>query len=173
MKKIFTLVFVAALFASCSDDPATTPTPAPTPTVITGNFLGVWNFDGLIQTNGSITWDGDEVSSYSSVSSNEVGTVEYKSDGTVISNIGYDYVTTLSLGGDQEFSIPQSVYQGTYTHDANANTLTSVSQGQSSISNIIELTANSMVLQLEVATEQVSSGIVVRSSNTTTITYSK
>jgi hypothetical protein len=169
MKKIFTLVFVAALFASCSDDPATTPTPAPT--VITGNFLGVWNFDGLIQTNGSITWDGDEVSSYSSVSSNEVGTVEYKSDGTVISNVGYDYVTTLSPGGDQEVSIPQSVYQGTYTHDA--NTLTSVSQGQSSISNIIELTANSMVLQLEVSTEQVSSGIVVRSSNTTTITYSK
>ena len=170
MKKILFLFATISILSSCSDESVTPPTPTGT---TSGSIVGVWNFDNLTQEDGSVKWDGIEVSSYTGQSSNEVGSVEFKADKTFSSTISYTFTAKFAGVGEQETEIPTTTTTGTYVYDVTAKTLTTTAQGVTSVADVTELTATSLVTVLNVETEQEANGILVNSSNTTTSSYSK
>jgi hypothetical protein len=171
-------LLVAFSISSCKDE-STDPQPTNNNNGNGGNtsgVVGVWTLVSIEQKDGQVTWDGEEVSTYTAQSRDESGTVEFKSDGTFSGLQGYTFdVTTTSFLGTDESSteIPPTTTSGTYTHDATANTMTTVSNGVSTTANLTTLTATKMVQELAVSTTQEVQGITVVSKNTTIATYSK
>jgi heat shock protein HslJ len=84
MKKVLLVLTAFAFLTGCSDE---TPTPTTTTGTTTGSIEGIWNFTNIDQENGKVTWDGVEVATYTATSSDEVGTFEFKSDGTVTNTV--------------------------------------------------------------------------------------
>jgi hypothetical protein len=162
-------------FASCTEE-TTTPSTSGGSSSTSGGVVGVWNFAGLTQENGRVTWDGEVVSTYTSTSSNENGTSDFRSDGTYISKIGYDYQTIQVINGEESSdnaTVSPLTTLGEYSYDSNTNELTTTTNGSTFVSKVTELTANKMVVVLDVSVTNEVNGITVVSSNTTTTTYTK
>lgn len=178
MKKLALIIGVLTIaFAGCKEvDQPTTPDGNDNTDNNTGSkngIVGVWNFEKLEQFNGSVKWDGVEISSYTSVSSNESGTVEFKEDNTYLSNTGYTSTTTTNLGQSQSVDIPAVPITGTYTYDETAKTLSTTNAGVETTANIEVLTADTLKYILEVKRVDEVNNITVESSNTTRMTFSR
>jgi len=83
MKKYTFILIALAFLSSCKEEDVTLGGGG---TTVVG-VEGVWNFESMEQQNGVITLAGIEMATYTSTSSNEQGTFEYKADGTF--NIAY------------------------------------------------------------------------------------
>jgi hypothetical protein len=175
MKKIITLLCIVACFAACTDE-STTPNSSNNSSTTSDGVIGVWNLADLIEEDGKVTENGELMSTYSSTSSNQNGTVEFKSDGTSISKIGYDLQTTQTMNG--ETSVDNAIVApvtglGEYTYNSTTKEMSTTLNGVTSTGSVLELTANTMVLVLNVRSEQEVDGKTVVTSHKTTSTYTK
>lgn len=164
-----------AWFASCTEEPAT-PNTSSNSSSTSGGITGIWNFVDLIQEDGKVTWNGETVSTYNTTSSNQTGTTEFKSDGSYISKIGYNYQTTQTING--ETSVDNAIVTpvttlGEYTFNSNTNALSTTTDGSTFVSTVTELTPNKLVIVLDVKSEQVANGITIVASNKSTTTYTR
>jgi hypothetical protein len=163
MKNLIYLAIIPLFLASCSEEP-TTPVDGNNSTI---TIEGVWNFDKVEQLNGTMTILGTEVGTFSAESSNETGTFDFKSDGTLTSTVSYTQTTTIVFGGvPQETTndVPTTTSTGTYTYDDGTKVLTITSGGNTQTAEVTELTANKMVYKMEYSVSQTNQGVTTVSS---------
>ncbi|MBT6236587.1 MAG: membrane lipoprotein lipid attachment site-containing protein [Bacteroidetes bacterium] len=173
MKKILFFLGFAIALAGCSEDPAT---PAENGTESTQvSLVGTWNLEKLVQENGKISLMGTVLSTFTSESSEETGTVQFTEDGNFGSNFGYKSAMTIVTAGqpiNSEQDVPPTPIGGTYTHDAAANTFT-VTQfdGTVAVANITSLTANELIYTTQINTVVENGGFsnIVTADVTTTL----
>ena len=162
-KKTLIVLILAAIFASCSEEPA-------------GPIVGTWNLSSVEHINGVVTWDSEVAGTYTGSSSNEKGSVSFAADGSFTSNVGYDFDVIFNIDGEeqeQSSSIPLTSSQGQFTFDSTSYELTTTYSGQTAVQEITELTNNSLKMEIDVRRVDVVSGVTVVSKNTTITTYTK
>ncbi|MGB1038012.1 MAG: lipocalin family protein [Bacteroidia bacterium] len=173
MKNLFLIITAAALFASCSEEPSTPSTNGNGGG--SGNAItieGTWNLGSIAQNNGQISLAGTVLSTYTSVSSNEQGSITFHSDGTLTStDVGYTATQTMTTAGipnttSQEISPTSS--SGTYTYDSNSKKLTIEVPGSPTQEAVVsEMTASKLVYTTMF--EQVNSAGGIESKTTAEI----
>ena len=175
MKKLTIILIAFAFLSSCKEEETTTPNNNSSSSI---DVIGVWNFESLVQENGKIALMGQVLSTYSSESSNETGTFEFKSDGTVTNTVSYtNTMTTTFVGGgptETTQDIPTTTTTGTYTYDATAKTIdivTSTSLEQNM--EIIEHTATKLVMKYPLSRTTNTGGITSTTSADVITTLSK
>jgi hypothetical protein len=174
MKKTVLILVSLAFLVGCSDD---TPPTTPSGGTISGALVGVWNFTSINQENGKIKLDGVDFATYTSTSSNETGTFEFKSDGSVTNTISYNAVVTTVVAGiptEQSGEIPTTTTNGTYVWDKTNNKITiTPTTGAVSIMEIRELTANKFVGVQAFTRTQVQDGVTQVTSADVVLTLTK
>ena len=170
MKNLFFLALIALTLASCKD------TDQPDPTNNSSNIEGVWNFAKLEQTNGQILMDGVPVGSFTAISSNEQGTMEFKSDGTANTSVGYTSTFSFIIQGipqTQTATIPLTTSTGTYTYNGSTKELTMTANGETTSATVTELTANKLVFTQYVERSQFQNGVTTTTKFNTITTLTK
>lgn len=173
MKYLFKTLALAAVvaFSSCSKDDDGKKEDEKND--IQTGLVGSWNLSKIELRDGEMKMVGQVVGTMSSTSSNPKGGLEFKSDGTVISNMGYDMTMTMSFSMPglppmtQEISetIPQVNETGTYEL-VNETTLRMTNPDTTINYNVISFTANKMELEHEVLTTETSQGMTVEMAAT-------
>jgi hypothetical protein len=163
MKKILFISVAFLIFSSCKDD--TTPT-VNNKTGQTNILLeGIWNLADVKQQNGKMSTDGQSIATFTAQSSNETGTVEFKSDGTFKSSVGYTSTMTMVITGfpEQEIEsiIPPTVTTGTWTYDDSANEVSMTNIGDSTVltASVLELTSTKFVYLYPVYQTETQDGV--------------
>lgn len=175
MKKIFFTLTVTMLLAACSEDSPLpgTQTGAGNTTSITGN----WSFTKLIQTNGRILLAGQEISTFTSESSDENGNIQFTEEGVFGSNFGYkNSISTLTAGipSSNEEQIPPIAQGGTYIHNTTAGTFTfTASSGEITTATIDELTSSKLVYTTRLNRSETTLGVTTTTTADVTTTFTK
>jgi hypothetical protein len=170
---VFGMMFLAM---SCSDD---TVTPAgEDPKTAETTVVGVWNLASVEQQNGKIKLAGQLVSTFTSTSSNEVGTFEFKANGDLTNTVAYtSSVSTITLGQEikQDAAIPQTTTTGTYVFDKANNKLTMTNSVTKEVQNadILELTANKLVFKDAYSRSVTQGGFETETSGEIVITLTR
>lgn len=171
MKNLFLILTAAALFAGCSEEPST-PSNDDGGSTNAITIEATWNLESLAQNNGQISLAGTVLSTFTSVSSNEQGTITFNGDGTITStDVGYTASQTMTTAGipnttSQEISPTSST--GTYTYDSDTKKLTiEVAGSPTQNATVTELTANKLVYTTMF--EQVNSAGGIESKTTAEI----
>lgn len=139
-------------------------------------LVGTWNFEGMDITDASIVIDGTEFATFDAISSNPVGTYEFKDDGSAVSNVGYTNTITSTVFGQtttQTETVVQEPFTGTYVHDDAAKTVTITQDGETLVYNITEHTATSLILSSEFTETVDDQGVLTVTTADMTITLSK
>lgn len=177
MKKVIWILGLVVLFSACKDDTPVDNTNNNSNNTASGDLVGTWNLVSIDQRNGEITANGVLVSTYSSESSNEQGTFEFKSDGTVTNTVAYSNKTTVVTGGvpqEQTGDIPSTTTTGTYTYDKAAKMLTiTPSTGGKQEITVEELTSSSFKGVYSYSQSSTQAGITSVSSAEVVLTLSR
>ncbi len=173
MKKYTFILIALAFWSSCKEEDVI---PGGGGIAVVG-VEGVWNFESMEQQNGVITLAGIEMATYTSKSSNEQGTFEYKADGTLTSAIGYvntQIVTTAGFPNTTTQDIPVTTTEGTYEYDAAAKTLKmTTSTGLVQEGKVTELSASKMVFEYALNQETTNAGVTTVTTADVVIEFSK
>ena len=175
MKKIITLLYLVSFFAACTDE-SPTPNNSNNSSGTSVGITGVWNLVDLIEEDGQITRNGELASTYSTTTSNQNGTTEFRTDGTYISKIGYDYQIINTVDGEASVDNANKapvITLGEYTYDSNKKEISTTVDGATFTSLVTELAVNKIVIVTDTRTETVEDGVTIVSTNKTTATYSK
>lgn len=147
MKKLLITLAAFTLLAACKEVEETPVDNTPQKSAVEGQ----WNFVSLNQSNGSIKIGGFEVSTYSSVSSEEQGTFTFNSDSTLSSSISYtneQTVTTAGFPNTTTQNIPTTNVSGKYEFNKAAKTLKiTTSTGLAQEGSLTTLSADTLVFE--------------------------
>jgi hypothetical protein len=163
MKKILFISVAFLIFSSCKDD--TTPT-VNNKTGQTNSLLeGIWKLADVKQQEGKMSSEGVPVATFTAQSSDETGTVEFKSDGTFKSEFGYTSTMTMMITGfpDQEIEsiIPPTVITGTWMYDDAAKEVSMTNTGDSTVqtASVLELTSTKFMYLFSVYQSETQDGV--------------
>ncbi len=175
MKKLLFVAFIAFSLASCKE--ATTTPDGSNDGNNAVTIEGVWNFDKIEQINGTMKLNGAALGTFSASSSNESGTAEFKSDGTMTSTVAYTQTTIMQLTGlpEQEIvnEVPQTTTTGEYVYDEDNSTITLTANGQTQEAEVVELTASKFVYKIDFVTSQTENGVTTTSESEIVTTFSR
>jgi hypothetical protein len=180
MKKIITIALATiAVLSACKK---TTPTTGGTGTTggsISNNLIAAnWLFSKMTQTNGTYSHNNAVYGTYYATSSNPLGGMDLKSNGTYTSNVGYEYILTSIIDGDSitiNSTIPQFTSSGNYNYDAATQKLSYPGAAANTTMDVVSLTSNQLVVSLPTSKIQVdpNTGETTESKNLTTFYYTK
>ncbi|MFB1002861.1 MAG: hypothetical protein QMC70_01810 [Bacteroidia bacterium] len=175
MKKVLFILTVAAMFAACNEDSTTPGTK--TGTTNSASMVGNWNFTKLVQANGRILIAGQEISTFTSESSDENGNIQFTEEGQFGSNFGYkSSISTLTAGipSSNEEQVPPTALGGTYEHNTTAGTFTITAiSGEVTLATINELTSSRLVYTAKLNRSVTNLGITTTTTSDVTTTFTK
>ncbi len=175
MKKIFFLLTVAAMFTACSEESTRPGTESGTAN--SASMVGNWNFTKLVQANGRTLIAGQEISTFTSESSDENGNIQFTEDGQFGSNFGYKSsisTTTAGIPSSNEEQVPPMAMGGTYVHNTAAGTFTMTAiSGEITTATINELTNSKLVYTTKLNSTETNLGITSTITADVTTTFTK
>lgn len=132
-------------------------------TSLSSIIVGSWEMTDFEQQNGVISTMGNQAATFTASGSDFKGELQFLSNGTTVSNLGYKYTLNITYTGmppmPQTQTLPQTQITGSYQVISNNKISTNAMDGKTAEMTVSDLTSTSMTITYAINESTTQNGI--------------